>query len=233
MSHESGRKAFENTQACVFDAYGTLFDVHSAASALQDEIGPNYAQLSDAWRRRQLEYTWLQSLMGQHKDFWQVTSDALRVSLRQLKLENRGFHERLMQAYLNLDAFEEVSGVLMLLKQAGMQTAILTNGTPAMIEAAVTNSGIRQWIDYQLSVESVGIFKPDARVYQLAVDSLDVSPDAIAFMSSNAWAASGAAHFGFTVAWVNRYSQPSEALPGTPAAMVSTLSELPALLGIC
>jgi len=233
MSNNSGHKAFENTQACVFDAYGTLFDVHSAVGAMQTDIGSEYAQLSAAWRRRQLEYTWLCSLMGEHRDFWQLTSDALRVSLREFKLENRGLHERLMQAYLQLCAFTEVSGVLAQLKRAELQTAILTNGTPVMIESAVNNSGINQWIDHQLSVESVGIFKPDARVYQLAVDSLGVPANRIAFMSSNAWDAAGAAHFGFNVAWINRYSQPSEALPGTPSAMLSTLSELPPLLGIC
>lgn len=233
MNAATGRGAFENTRACVFDAYGTLFDVHSAVSAMQGDIGPEYAQLSQVWRRRQLEYTWLHSLMDSHTDFWQLTSDALRVSLREFRLERKGFHERLLQAYLQLNAFKEVSGVLALLKQAQLQTAILTNGTPMMIESAVTNSGIGQWIDHQLSVESVGTYKPDARVYQLAVDSLGVSASHIAFMSSNAWDASGAAHFGFNVAWINRYSQPSEALPGTPAAMLTTLSELPALLGIC
>ena len=138
-----------------------------------------------------------------------------------------------MQAYLELSAFNEVAGVLELLKKADMKTAILTNGSPDMIASAVDNSAIGQWIDHQLSVESVGIFKPDKRVYQLAVDKLDVPAESIAFMSSNAWDASGAAHFGFNVAWINRYSQPSEALPGSPAAMLPSLSELPALLGIC
>lgn len=233
MNFPSGQAAFTNTRACVFDAYGTLFDVHSAVSVIQDDIGPDYAQLSAAWRRRQLEYTWLHSMMAEHRDFWQLTSDALRVSLRELKLENKGLHERLMQAYLHLSAFEEVPTVLATLKRADIKTAILTNGTPGMVEAAVRHSDIEQWIDQQMSVETVGVYKPDARVYQLAVDSLGVTAGQIAFMSSNAWDAAGAAHFGFNVAWVNRYSQPSEALPGTPAAMLSTLSELPPLLGMC
>lgn len=233
MSNPSGQTAFADIKACVFDAYGTLFDVHSAVGVMQEDIGPDYAQLSDAWRRRQLEYTWLHSLMAEHRDFWQLTSDALRVSLRELKLENKGLHERLLQAYLHLSSFEEVPSVLALLKKAEMQTAILTNGSPMMIESAVRHSGISQWMDKQISVESVGVYKPDARVYQLAVDTLGVQSHQIAFMSSNAWDAAGAAHFGFNVAWINRYSQPSEALPGTPAAMLSTLSELPALLGFC
>ncbi len=233
MGSSMGAQAFEKTRACVFDAYGTLFDVHSAVERLQQEIGPDQAPLSAAWRRRQLEYTWLHSMMGEHQDFWKLTSDALRVSLREFKLENLDLHEPLMRAYLELTAFSDVASLLTLLKKAGMQTAILSNGTPDMISAAVNNSGIGQWIDHQLSVEAVGIYKPDARVYQLAVDSLGVAPDEVAFMSSNAWDAAGAAHFGFNVAWINRYLQPSEALPGTPSAMLSDLSELPALLGIC
>lgn len=224
---------FEAIDACVFDAYGTLFDVNSAVASRQSQVGPHYAALSAAWRKRQLEYTWLRSLMGSHVDFWQITSEALAVSLREFNIDEPDLHDDLMQAYLSLSPFAEVKQVLQLLKRAGMQTAILTNGSPSMIKAAVQNSGIHDWIDHQLSVESVGIFKPDARVYQLAVDRLGVPAERIAFQSSNAWDAAGAAHFGFKVAWVNRYSQPSEALPGTPAAMLSDLSELPGLLGIC
>ena len=171
--------------------------------------------------------------MKSHIDFWKLTADALSVTLREFAIEDLSLHEELMQAYLRLSPFNEVSSVLHRLKQANMRTAILTNGSPLMIESAVGNAGIQTLIDHQLSVETVGVFKPDARVYQLAVDSLGISSNNIAFMSSNAWDAAGAAHFGFNVAWVNRYSQPSEALPGTPSAMLSDLSELPGLLGIC
>jgi len=225
--------SFDNIKACVFDAYGTLFDVNSAVGSLRERVGPEYAQLSAAWRTRQLEYTWLRSLMKCHVDFWQVTADALSVSLRECALDDPHLHEALMQAYLSLTPFKEVSSVLKVLKSAGMRTAILTNGSPAMIDSAVSNAHIQSLIDHQLSVESVGVFKPDARVYQMAVDSLGVPPDQIAFFSSNAWDAAGAAHFGFNVAWVNRYLQPSEALPGVPSAMLSDLSEAPALFGIC
>ena len=225
--------SFQNIEACVFDAYGTLFDVSSAVASLQGKVGPQYGEISAAWRVRQLEYTWLRSLMKSHIDFWDLTADALSVTLREYSIEDSTLHDELMQAYLRLNPFEEVSSVLHRLKQAGMRTAILTNGSPKMIESAVANAGIRSLIDHQLSVESVGVFKPDARVYQLAVDSLGISAQNIAFLSSNAWDAAGAAHFGFNVAWVNRYAQPSEALPGTPSAMLSDLSELPGLLGIC
>jgi 2-haloacid dehalogenase len=225
--------SFQNIEACVFDAYGTLFDVNSAVSSLQNKVGPQYGEVSAAWRVRQLEYTWLRSLMKSHIDFWKLTADALSVTLREFAIEDSSLHEELMQAYLRLSPFDEVTSVLHRLKQADMRTAILTNGSPLMIESAVENSGIQTLIDHQLSVEAVGVFKPDARVYQLAVDSLGIPSENIAFMSSNAWDAAGAAHFGFNVAWVNRYSQPSEALPGTPSAMLSDLSELPGLLGIC
>ena len=226
-------KHFESIEACVFDAYGTLFDVNSAVSRLRERVGREYGALSAAWRTRQLEYTWLRSLMKSHVDFWQLTEDALVVSMREFGLNDEHLQKALMQAYLSLSAFPEVVTVLKLLKQAGFKTAILTNGSPMMIESAVREAAIENYIDAQLSVESVGIYKPDARVYQLAVDELGVPAERIAFQSSNAWDAAGAAHFGFNVAWVNRYSQPSESLPGTPAAMLTTLEELPALLGIC
>lgn len=225
--------SFQNIQACVFDAYGTLFDVNSAVAGLKEKVGPQYGEVSAAWRVRQLQYTWLRSLMQSHKDFWDLTSDALAVTLREFSIDNAELHEELMQAYLRLSSFSEVTSVLSQLKQAGMKTAILTNGSPQMISAAVENAQIDSLIDEQLSVESVGIFKPDPRVYQLAVDALNIPAGNIAFLSSNGWDASGAAHFGFNVAWVNRYAQPSEALPGVPSAMLSDLSELPSLLGIC
>lgn len=225
--------SFAQIDACVFDAYGTLFDVNSAVAGLCDRVGPRHAELSLQWRTRQLEYTWLRSLMKSHVDFWQLTADALWVSLRQIGREEADLHSALMQAYLELTPFNEVAGVLKLLQRANIPCAILSNGSPAMIDSAITNAGIESLIDRSLSVESVGVYKPDSRVYQLAVDELGVEPQRIAFMSSNAWDASGAAHFGFNVAWVNRYAQPSELLPGVPAAMLSDLSELPELLGIC
>jgi len=223
----------DGVEACVFDAYGTLFDVHSAVAGLRERVGPAHAELSAGWRVRQLEYTWLRSLMREHVDFWQLTGDALRVTLQSLGLMDTSLHDALMQAYLTLEAFPEVKRSLTLLKRAGIPTAILTNGTPAMIEAAVSSAGLDTLIDQQLSIESVGIYKPDPRVYQLAVDSLGVTASKISFQSSNGWDASGAAHFGFQVAWVNRYSQPAEALPGEVSVVLPDLEGLPALLGIC
>jgi 2-haloacid dehalogenase len=223
----------DGIEACVFDAYGTLFDVHSAVASLRKRVGPLHAELSAQWRVRQLEYTWLRSLMREHVDFWQLTGDALRVTLQTLGLMDTALHDELMQAYLTLEAFPEVKRALTLLKRAGIPTAILTNGTPAMIEAAVSSAGLEALIGQQLSIESVGIYKPDPRVYQLAVDSLGIAAGNISFQSSNGWDAAGAAHFGFQVAWINRYSQPLEALPGELSVELPDLEGLPALLGIC
>jgi len=220
-------------EACVFDAYGTLFDVHSAVGSLSDAVGPRHAELSMLWRTKQLEYTWLRSLMRTHCDFWAVTSDALQYAMDATQINDKALHNSLMQAYLKLDAFPEVHSVLALLRKSGIPTAILTNGSPMMIEAAVESAGLNDLVTHQLSVESVGIFKPDPRVYQLASDTLGVAPQKISFQSSNAWDASGAAHFGFQVAWVNRYSQPVERLPGTPGAVLSDLDGLPGVIGVC
>jgi len=222
-----------SVDACVFDAYGTLFDVHSAVAACAGRVGPRHAELSGEWRRRQLEYTWLRSLMGAHVDFRQVTADALSVSLAGCELDADALHAPLMDAYMTLSPFPEVRGVLALLGRAGLRRAILTNGSPAMIDAAVSNAGIADHLEHCLSVESVGIYKPDPRVYRFAADTLGLSPGRIAFLSSNAWDAAGAAHFGFRVVWVNRYAQPREALPGEPVGTIAELGELPGLLGIC
>jgi 2-haloacid dehalogenase len=220
-------------KACVFDAYGTLFDVHSAVSGLSSDIGPTYAELSMLWRTKQLEYTWLRSLMKSHVDFWQITSDALHYAMDAMQIEDAALHEKLMQAYLSLDAFPEVHNVLALLKQAGIPAAILTNGSPHMISAAVNSAGLNDLITHQLSVENVGIYKPSASVYQIACDTLGVTADQICFQSSNAWDVAGAAHFGFHVAWVNRYGQPAERLPGQPDAVISDLEGLLGLIGLC
>jgi len=220
-------------EACVFDAYGTLFDVHSAVGSLQSSIGPRHAELSMLWRTKQLEYTWLRSLMGAHTDFWQLTGEALHYAMDATQTTSDDLHDKLMQAYLHLNAFPEVHAVLSLLKKSGIPTAILTNGSPMMIDAAVSSAGLDDVISHQLSVESVGIYKPDPRVYQFAVDTLGVAPEKISFQSSNAWDAAGASHFGMQVAWVNRYSQPAERLPGKPAAMISDLDGLPGVIGVC
>jgi len=188
--------------------------------------------VSELWRNKQLQYTWLRSLMRCHSDFWQLTGDALDYALDAHGVEDPALREALMQAYLQLDCYPEVPQVLGVLQSAGLKTAILTNGSPMMIEAAVTSAGLAELIDAQLSVEEVGIYKPDPRVCQLAVDRLGVTAAQVSFQSSNAWDAVGAAAFGFRVAWVNRFGQRPERLPARPQAELKDLSQLTGLLGI-
>ena len=223
---------FAQVKACVFDAYGTLFDVHSAVRNGGQALGDKAGAVSELWRTKQLEYTWLRSLMGAHVDFWQVTSDGLDFALKASGVEDPALHDKLMKLYLSLDAYEEVTATLQALKQGGLQTAILSNGSPRMLDAAVRSARLENLLDANLSVEEVGIYKPDARVYQLAVDRLGVSPEEICFLSSNGWDAKGAAHFGFKVAWINRFRQETERLPGDLATVIHRLDELPPLLGL-
>ena len=217
--------------ACVFDAYGTLFDVHSAVGRLRTDVGPKADELSRIWRTKQLEYTWLRSLMGQYRDFWQVTGEALDYALAATGVEPATIRDRLMDAYLGLDAYPEVPAVLGRLKAAGMKTAILSNGEPNMLEAAVNAAGLGALLDEVLSVDGLGIYKPHPSVYQLAVDRLGVKAEAVAFQSSNAWDVHGAAVFGFRPVWINRFGAPAERLPGGAEHEMTDLDGLPALVG--
>jgi 2-haloacid dehalogenase len=219
-------------RVCVFDAYGTLFDVHSAVAGRKDEIGPKAESLSQLWRTKQLEYTWLRALMGRHADFWQVTGDALDYALAAHDLDPAQIREPLMQAYLALDAYPEVPEVLGRLRAGGLRTAVLSNGEPGMLAAGAQSAGIEYQLDLMLSVEEVGIYKPHRQVYQLAVERLGVEPHEIAFQSSNAWDVHGAATFGMHAVWVNRRGAPRERLPSSPAAEIADLSGLPDLLGL-
>lgn len=224
------KKQIDGIKACVFDAYGTLFDVHSAVGKYRDRLGETADQVSITWRTKQLEYTWLRSLMRQHADFWQVTRDALDFAFDMYRVTDPKLGDDLMNAYLSLEAYPEVPDALLLLKIRGYKLAVLSNGTPEMLDAAVKNSGIENLIDANLSIEDVGVFKPDPRVYQLAVDRLEVEPNEIIFQSSNAWDAFGASAFGFNVAWINRFNQSPERLPGQPDFEIKTLMELPDLI---
>jgi len=218
-------------QACVFDAYGTLFDFASAARGCADVLGDGIDRLTALWRDKQLQYTWLRALQGQHADFWQVTGDALDFALATLGIDKPGLRGRLMDLYLRLDAFPEVPDVLRHLRNAGMRTAILSNGSPTMLDAVVKTSGLDALLDAVLSVEAVGVYKPHPKVYQLAVDRLAVPAAAIAFQSSNAWDAYAASAFGMRVVWCNRYGAQPERLPGAPDRTVRSLAELPSLVG--
>jgi len=217
----------QGIKACVFDAYGTLFDVNSASRAAEDALGSRWQPLADLWRTKQLQYTWLRGLGGHHADFWQVTSDALSFAMESLGINDANLHRRLMSLYLSLDVFPEVKSTLERLKAGGLRLAILSNGTPAMLASAVEHSGIGALLDMVLSVEDVGVFKPHPSVYRLASDRLKLAPEAICFLSSNGWDACAAKAFGFQVIWCNRFKQAPERIPATPDAEMSTMSGLP------
>jgi 2-haloacid dehalogenase len=219
-------------KACVFDAYGTLFDFASAAKRCRDVLGDDVDKLSALWRDKQLQYSWLRTLQGGHADFWQVTGDALDFALETLGVDQPGLRQRLMSLYLTLDAFPEVPDMLARLKSAGLPTAILSNGSPKMLAAAVTGAGLDGLFDHVLSVEEVGVYKTHPRVYQLAVDRVGVPAAAMSFQSSNGWDAYAASAFGMRVVWCNRYGQRPERLPGRPDHEIRSLAEFPALLGI-
>lgn len=218
-------------RACVFDAYGTLFDVNSAAAQESVTLGDKWKPLAETWRSKQLQYTWLRGLSGQHVDFWQVTGDALDYALFTLKLEDDSLRQRLMDLYLHLNAYPEVGDALARLQQMGLRLSILSNGSPKMLSAAVNNAGIADFMDAVLSVEDVGTFKPHPSVYQLAVDRLSLKPAEICFVSSNGWDAFSAKAFGFQVVWCNRFDQAPERIPTLPDIEIRSLSQLPGILG--
>src|ERR1700730_5922825 len=219
-------------RACVFEAYGTLFDFASAAEGCRDALGEHTNRLTSLWRDKQLQYTWLRAAAGRHADFWQVTGDALDFALETLGIDNAPLRERLMRLYLSLEACPEVPVVLRQLKTAGLRTAILSNGSPPMLDAVVKGAKLDGLLDAILSVEDAGVYKPHPKVYQLAIDRLGIPAKAIAFQSSNAWDAYAASAFGMQVVWCNRYGQRRERLPGAPDREVRSLAELPALVGV-
>jgi len=221
----------EGIHACVFDAYGTLFDYASAAARCADVLGDNFLRLNALWREKQLQYTWLRASQNRHADFWQVTGDALDFALDSLGISDAALRKKLMNLYLRLEPFPEVSTILGRLKKARFATAILSNGSPVMLRAVVKAAKLGPVLDAVLSVEEVGVFKPHPHVYQLAVDRLAIPAAHIAFVSANGWDAYAASAFGMRVIWCNRYGQKPERLPGVPDRVVTSLTALPALVG--
>ena len=223
---------------CIFDAYGTLFDV--AAAARQAAAEPEFPALKDRWpdlashwRLKQLQYTWLRAISQAHTDFWQVTQDGLDWALEATGLESdAALRQRLLDLYWELQAFPEVPAMLAALKEAGLQTGILSNGSPQMLNGAVQSAGVGDVLDDVLSVESVGVFKPDRRVYDLVGQRFGCVPGEVLFVSSNGWDAAGAAGYGFQTAWVNRAAEPVDRLPWTPQTILTDLTTIPALAGV-
>ncbi len=218
--------------ACVFDAYGTIFDFASAAARCAEIPEDKRAALTNLWRDKQLQYTWLRSLQDRYADFWQVTGEALDFTLDSLGIATPALRDRLMDLYLTLSAFPEVPDTLRRLKEAGFVTAILSNGSPAMLDAAVRGAGLQNLLDAVLSADAVQVFKTHPRVYDYVLQQFGVRAEQISFQSSNAWDAYAASAYGMRVVWCNRYGQRRERLPGAPDHEVKSLAELPALLAL-
>ncbi|AZQ68791.1 haloacid dehalogenase type II [Silicimonas algicola] len=221
---------------CVFDAYGTLFDVAAAARIAAEEpdgarLAKVWPKLAADWRSKQLQYTWLRAVMGQHADFWQVTQDGLDWAMEASGLDDAEMRERLLALYWELPAYPEVPAMLAELKQRGFATAILSNGSPEMLAGAVDHAGVGEFLDAVLSVEEVGVFKPARAVYDLVGERMKAMPEAVLFVSSNGWDAAAAAGYGFRTAWVNRAGEPVDRLPARPERILSDLTGIPDLAG--
>jgi 2-haloacid dehalogenase len=219
-------------QAVVFDAYGTLLDVHSAMARHASRLGDNWPQISADWRQKQLEYSWVRSLAGPglHRDFWQLTQDALAWTAARHGITDAAVLADVLQAYRRLNPYPEVPDLLRQIRDRKLPTGILSNGEPGMLMDAVQSSGLDDLLDFVLSVETVGVFKPAPPVYRLAEQQLGLTGKQIAFVSSNAWDAFGAHEFGFQVFWINRTNQPDEYGLSQIATQLSDLAALPAAL---
>jgi 2-haloacid dehalogenase len=214
------------TNACVFDAYGTLFDVHAAIARHRAAAGPDAERFSEIWRTKQLEYTWTLTLAGHYVDFWTLTGRALDFAFARVPSVDRALRDKLLEAYLTLDAFPDAHTALTGLKTRGVRLGILSNGNPPMLSAAVEAAGMNELFDAVLSVDTVRRYKPRPEVYALATDTLAVGASDVAFVSSNRWDVMGAVSFGFKADWVNRARTPDEYIEHPPVRVVTDLSAL-------
>ncbi|MEM9426510.1 MAG: haloacid dehalogenase type II [Pseudomonadota bacterium] len=223
-------------KACVFDAYGTLFDVAAAARILAEQPGQSqlaevWPKLAADWRAKQLQYTWIRAITGAHVPFWDVTQDGLDWAMEASGLEDPELRETLLALYWELPAYREVPEMLATLKARGYRTVILSNGSPDMLDGAVDFAGVRTWLDAVLSVEDVGIFKPAKAVYDMVGARFETAREEVLFVSSNGWDIASATAYGFRTAWVNRAVEPMDRLPDTPDHVLEDLSGIPALAG--
>ena len=221
---------FPGIKACVFDAYGTLLDVHSAVGRHRSRLGGKADAVSATWRTKQLEYSWQRTILDRYVDFWRLTRDGLDFALETHGVDDAALRDDLLDAYLSLDCYPEVPAMLDTIREAGLTTAILSNAPPMMLEAAVESAGIGDRFDAVISCDRLGVFKPSARVYQLVLDKLEVGRAQVSFQSSNGWDAAGAATFGLRVVWCNRAGQARERLPDAPDVEIRTLDELPSIV---
>lgn len=216
-------------QAYVFDAYGTLFDVHAAIARHRAEAGPDAERFSEIWRTKQLEYTWTLTLAGTYLDFWILTERALDFAFARIPSVSRALRPKLLEAYFKLDAFPDAAEALAALKSRGLRLAILSNGSPQMLAAAAQESKLAASLDAVLSVDAVRVYKPRPEVYALVTDRFAIPAQEVVFVSSNRWDVMGAASFGFNAIWVNRSRMPDEYPDAQPIRVIAALAELPAL----
>jgi len=214
----------KNIKAIIFDAYGTLFDVNSAAEKCKDKIGSKWESFSNYWRTTQLEYTWLRSLMKRHKNFWKITEDSLDKSMKVFNI-NPNMKSELLDLYKILSPYPEVKETLQLLKEKNYKLSILSNGTPSLLNELVSSNNLKVFDDI-FSVEEVGIFKPDSKVYDLPINKYNIEKNEVLFLSANTWDVSGAGNYGYNTVWVNRNNNIFDKLDYEPIQQISNLSEL-------
>jgi 2-haloacid dehalogenase len=219
-----------NTKVCIFDAYGTLFDVNAACRELSLDVGDKWQDLANLWRLRQVEYTWLRNSMNEYIDFWEITYGALDYAMEVLDIHDKKLKEQLLELYLKLEAYPEVKEILQKLKDKNFRTGILSNGSTQMLDSAVKNANIEDLLDVVISVEECKIYKPSSEVYDLVEKKTDIKKDNVTFFSSNAWDMHAAANYGFKTIWVNRFDGVLERLPGKPSAIVKTLNNIDELI---
>ena len=215
----------KNIKAIIFDAYGTLFDVNSAAEKCKDKIGDKWEAFANYWRTTQLEYTWLRSLMKRHKDFWQITEDSLDKSMSVFKIDN-SMRDELLNLYKILSPFEEVPEVLISLKEKNFKLAILSNGTPSLLNELVKSNNLNNLFDDIFSIEEVGVFKPDSKVYDLPIKKYKIEKNEVAFLSANTWDVSGGGNYGYNSIWVNRNNNIFDKLDYSPQNEIKNLNGL-------
>ncbi|MDC0604666.1 haloacid dehalogenase type II [Amylibacter sp.] len=220
---------------CIFDAYGTLFDVTSATRIVANEEEyssfPNHSvKVSNSWRIKQLEYSWLRNIMHEYIDFWQITKDALDFALEENQIKNEKLRQRLLDVYWNLSAYPEAQGVLTTLKANNIQTGILSNGSKQMLNSAVVSANLKNYLDKIISIDGIEIYKPDPKVYQMVLDQFNCKIEEVLFISSNGWDIAGASKFGFTTLWVNRNLIPKDRLTFMPNKITNNLSTIPNIL---
>ncbi len=219
----------KNVKAIIFDAYGTLFDVNSAAEKCKDKIGDKWEPFANFWRTTQLEYTWLRSLMGRHKDFWQITEDSLDKSMKAFNIDSSMKNE-LLNLYKILSPYKEVSETLKALKEKKFKLAILSNGTPSLLNELVKSNNLNDLFDDIFSIEEVGVYKPVSKVYDIPVKKYKVKKDEIAFLSANTWDVSGGGNYGYQAIWVNRNNNIFDNLDYKPTNEIKSLKELTNLI---